>query len=117
MTALSTPVRVRSRETLDNSVACKHAAVDRKVSAHHEGTHSRVLLGKEVRLIGEIRLVLPAVDENKTSVASWVSVTLVHWIRPSSTPAEALKVLHVKAAHFVLWLKLETVVECRITLR
>lgn len=89
MAALSTPVRVRSREALDNSVAGKHAAVDGEVSAHHEGAHGRILLGEEVRLIGEIRLVLPAIDENKTSVASWITVALVHGVRPSSAPAEA----------------------------
>lgn len=99
MTALPAAVRLRGWEALNNAVAGKHATIDREVSAHHEGPHGRVFLSQEVRLVGEIRLVFTAVDENKASEATVITVTLVHGVRPSSTPTETLKILHVKAAH------------------
>lgn len=97
--ALSATARFLGRQALNDSIAGKHASIDGKVTAHHKGTHGGVLLGKLVRLIGEVRLVLPTVDKNKACVASRITVTVVNWIRPSSTPAKALKVLHVETAH------------------
>lgn len=99
MTTLAAAARVLSRQALDDAVAGQHASVDRKVATDHKGTHGSVLLSKNVRLVGEIRLVLAAVDQDKTSVAAVVPVALVHGVCPSSTPAEALEILHVETAH------------------
>lgn len=89
MTTLAAAASVLSRQALDDAVAGQHASVDREVATDHKGTHGSVLLSKNVRLVGEIRLVLAAVDQDKTSVAAVVPVALVHGVCPSSTPAEA----------------------------
>jgi hypothetical protein len=77
------------RKTLDNTVPSQHAAVDGEVSAHHECTHGGVLLGQHVRFVCKIRLILAAVHENQASVTTAVTVTLVHRVLPSTTPAKA----------------------------
>lgn len=77
------------RKTLDNTVPGQHAAVDGKVPAHHESTHGGVLLGQHVRCVCKIRLILAAVHENQASVTAAVTVTLVHRVLPSTTPAKA----------------------------
>jgi len=99
VTTLAAAARVLSRQALDDAVAGQHASVDREVATDHKGTHGGVLLSKNVRLVGEIRLVLAAVDQDKTSVAAVVPVALVHGVCPSSASAKALEVLHVETAH------------------
>lgn len=87
--ALATTARVRGgRESLDDSVAGEHAAVDGEVPADHEGAHGGVLLGQDVGLVGEIRLVLTPVYEDEAGEAIDVSVQLVGGIRPASSSAE-----------------------------
>lgn len=76
------------RKTLDNTVPGQHATVDGKVSAHHERTHGGVLLGQHVRCVCKIRLILATVHENQASVTAAVTVTLVHRVLPSTTPAK-----------------------------
>ena len=83
------PARLVGGEALDDAVARQHAAVDAEVAADHEGAHGRVLLRQHVRLVGQIRLVLAAVDEHEARVASGVPVALVHGVHPSAAPAEA----------------------------
>lgn len=88
--ALSAAAAVRgSRETLDDAVAGKHASVDREVAADHEGAHGGVFLGQDVGLVGQIGLVLAAVDQYEAGVATGVLVAFVGGISPSSTAAEA----------------------------
>jgi hypothetical protein len=57
------------RQSLNNAIACQHTSIDRKVAAHHERPHSRVLLSQPIGLVGEIGLVLSAIDEYKTGKA------------------------------------------------
>lgn len=63
------PVGLVRRQTLDNPIAGKHAIVDGEASADHERTHGGVLTRQLVRLVGQIRLVLPPVDQYQASVA------------------------------------------------
>jgi hypothetical protein len=86
------------RQPLDDAVARQHTSVDGKVAAHHEGTHRRVLLRQAVGFVGEIGLVLPAVDEHQTGEAGRVPVRLVQGVSPSSTPTQTCRALSV--AHF-----------------
>lgn len=90
---------IAGRQSLDDPVAGEHASIDGKVTAHHEGTHGSVLLSQHIRLVCEVRLILTAVDQHEAGVATVTTVTLVHGVGPSSSPAEAFKVLHVEAAH------------------
>lgn len=79
----------RSRETLDNAVAGEHAAVDREVSAHHEGTHGSILLGQYSGFVGQVSLVLATVDKNQACVSAVVFVAFVGRIGPPAATAEA----------------------------
>lgn len=88
-----------SWKALDNAIACQHTSVNREVAAYHESTHSSILLGQDVGFVCEICLIFTAIDKDQASVAVVVPVTLVHGVCPSSTTAEALKVLHIEAAH------------------
>jgi hypothetical protein len=38
-----------SRKALDNAIARKHPAIDRKLAAYHERSHSGILLGEQIR--------------------------------------------------------------------
>ena len=49
---LVTPASVIGWETLDDSIPGEHAPIDREVPAHHEGSHSSILLGQAVRFVG-----------------------------------------------------------------
>lgn len=80
---------IRGRQTLDNAVTGKHATVDGEVAANHEGTHGGIFLSQEIRFVGKVRLVLAAIDENKTRVAAGVAIALVCRVYPPSSPAEA----------------------------
>lgn len=63
--ALATATRIsRGGQTLDDSVPREHAAIDRKVPADHECTHGGVLLSQCVRLIGQVSLILAAIDKD-----------------------------------------------------
>lgn len=75
-------------QPLDDSVAGKHATVDGEVATHHEGTHGRVFLRQRIRFVGEVRLVLTAVDKNEARVATVITVALVRRIPPSSAAAK-----------------------------
>lgn len=83
--AMSGPVR---GEPLDDSVPGQHAAIEGKAPAHHKGTHGCVLLGKDIRLVREVRLVFAAVHKDVAGVAAGVTVALVHGVAPSSATAE-----------------------------
>lgn len=80
--------RVRGREALHNSIPGKHSAIYGEVPAYHEGPHSCVLLGKSVRFVREIRLVLASIDQNEAGVAIVVTVAFVRRVLPPSSPAE-----------------------------
>lgn len=88
MTALSARTRLCGWKTLNNAISSKHATVHREVAANHKSTHSRVLLSQHIRLVGEIRLVLAAIDKNEASEAAVVAVTLVHGVCPSASSTE-----------------------------
>lgn len=61
--ALAATAAIRgSRETLDDAVAGKHASVDREVAADHKSAHGGVFLGQNVGLVGQVGLILAAVD-------------------------------------------------------
>lgn len=77
------------RESLDNAIAGKHAAVDRKVAANHEGAHGGVFLSQQIRLVCQIGLVLASINQDKASKATGITVTLVRGVCPSSASAEA----------------------------
>jgi len=53
------------RQSLDNTIPSQHTSIHGEVSTDHKRTHSRVLLCKPVRLISEICLIFPAIDENQ----------------------------------------------------
>lgn len=68
--ALAATARIGgSGQSLDDAVPGEHAAVDGEVAADHEGAHGGVFLGQDVRLVGEVRLILAAVDEDEASVS------------------------------------------------
>lgn len=75
------------RQSLDNAVACQHTSVDRKIPAHHERSHCRVLLGQPIGFVGEIGLVFSAVDKNQTGKTRRAPVCLVQGITPTPTSA------------------------------
>jgi hypothetical protein len=56
-------------------------------------------LGKDVRFVCKICLVFATIDKNQAGVAVVIPVAFVHGVCPSSTPAEALEVLHIESAH------------------
>lgn len=99
VTALAATRRFLSRKSLNDTIASQHTPIDRKVTADHEGTHSCVLLGQNIRFVCEVCLVFASIDKNKASVAAVVPVALVHGVCPSSASAKALEVLHVETAH------------------
>ena len=76
------------RQSLDNTVTCQHTSIDRKIAAHHEGTHSRILLSQPIGFVCEIRLVLPAIDQHQTGVARGASVGLIQGVSPTSTSTQ-----------------------------
>jgi len=72
MAATTTPSPVSAtalirRQSLDNAIARQHTSIDRKVAAHHERPHRCVLLSQPVGFVGEIGLVLSAIDQYQTS--------------------------------------------------
>lgn len=87
--ALVATLGLGHRQPLNDAVAGQHATIHREVAAHHEGSHGSVLLRQEIRFVGEIGLILAAVDHNEARVAAVVTVTLVRRIRPPAAPAEA----------------------------
>ena len=92
VTALAATTRVRrGGESLDDAVAGEHAAIDGKVPADHKGTHGSVLLRQDVRLVGQVRLVLTPVYENKAGEAVVASVAFVGGVCPSAPTAKACK--------------------------
>lgn len=99
MAALAAACCFLGWKALDNAIACQHASIDREVAAYHESTHGSVLLGQNIGFVCEICLIFTAIDKDQARVAVMVSVALVHGVCPSSTPAKALKVLHIEAAH------------------
>lgn len=84
---------------MNDTIASQHTPVDREVAADHESTHGSVLLGKDVRFVCKICLVFATIDKNQAGVAAVIPVAFVHGVCPSSTPAEALEVLHIESAH------------------
>jgi hypothetical protein len=80
--------RISGWKALHDSIPGKHPTIDREVSAHHEGPHGCILLGKAVRFVGEIGLVLATVDQNQASVATVVTVAFVRRVLPPSSPAQ-----------------------------
>jgi hypothetical protein len=102
--ALSGPPagRLVRRQALDDAVAGKHTTVDGEIAANHKSAHGRVLLGQAARLVRQVRLILPTIDQNQAGVAVvGVTVALVHGVLPPTSPAKAFQVLHVEAAHLV----------------
>lgn len=99
VTALTAGARLCGRKTLNDAVASKHATIHREVAANHEGSHGSILLGQPIWFVGEIRLVLAAIDKNEASKATVIAVTLVHWVCPSTSSAKTLKVLHIESTH------------------
>lgn len=77
------------REALDDPISGQHASIDGKVPADHERSHGRVLLGKDIRFVGEIGLILAAIHKDEAGIATGVAVALVHRIPPPTAPAEA----------------------------
>ena len=76
------------RESLDDAVSGQHPTIHGKVPAHHKCTHGGVLLGQDIRLVREVRLVFAAVHKDVAGVAAGVTVALVHGVSPSSAAAE-----------------------------
>lgn len=76
------------RKTLHDAVPCKHASIDREVSANHECSHGCILLCQSIGLIGEIGLVLSPIHEDEACETLGTLVSLVEWISPSSTSAK-----------------------------
>lgn len=52
------------RQALDDTIAGKHAAIDREVPADHKGTHGCVFLGQGASFVCEICLVLAPIDQD-----------------------------------------------------
>lgn len=83
------PVGLVRRQTLDDPVAGQHAIVDGEAPAHHERTHGGVLPRQLVRLVRQIRLVLPPVDQYQARVPRGLPVAFVGGLCPSAALAEA----------------------------
>jgi len=56
------------RQSLNNTIACQHSPIDRKVPAYHECSHGRILLSQTIGLVCEICLVLPTIHKHKTGI-------------------------------------------------
>ena len=91
MAALVAALGLPGRKPLNDAVAGQHAAIDGELPAHHEGSHSSILLSQDIRFVGKVRLVLAAIDQHEARVAAVVTVALVRRVRPSATTAEAWK--------------------------
>lgn len=76
-------------QPLYNAVAGEHTTIDGEVAADHKGAHGGVFLGQDIRFVGEVGLVLAAVDEDETREAAVVTVALVRRVYPTSAPAQA----------------------------
>lgn len=76
-------------QALNDAVTGQHAAIDGEVAAHHEGSHGRVLLRQRVRGVGQVRLVLPPVDQDQTRVARVAAGAFVPRVCPSTSSAKA----------------------------
>ena len=87
-TALSTALRLSSREALDNAIAGKHSTIDGKVAANHEGSHGCILLSQNVRFVGKIGLVLSTIHEYKACESGRVSIAFIRGVCPSSSSAK-----------------------------
>lgn len=83
------PTALVRRQTLNDTITCQHSSVDGEVAANHEGAHCCVLLSQTVRLVCEIGLVLPAINEYETGEAGGAAVSLVEGVSPPSAAAEA----------------------------
>lgn len=91
------------RQPLDHAVARQHASIDREVAADHERPHRRVLLRQPVGLVGEVGLVLAAVDQHEAGEPRGVAVRLVQGVSPSSTPTQAWRMLVGLIEEWELW--------------
>lgn len=89
--ALVASLRFSGWEPLNDSIAGQHASIDGKVPADHKSTHGGILLGQDIRFVGQVCLVLATIHQHETSEATWVAVTLVRRVCPSTAPAEACK--------------------------
>lgn len=78
-------------EALDDAIARQHAAVDAEVAAHHEGPHGGVLARQLICLVGQVGLILAAVDQYQAGVPGLLTVAFVGWGRPSTSLAEACR--------------------------
>lgn len=70
-------IRLICRQSLDYTIACQHASIDRKVTAYHVCPHCRVLLGQAVGFICQVCYVFPAVDYNQTGEAGAAPIALI----------------------------------------
>jgi hypothetical protein len=68
-----------------------HPVVDRKIPADQVGPHCGILLGKGLRRIVGVRLVLSVIHSNNTSVSRGRAVGSIMWIRPVTAVAETCK--------------------------
>ena len=76
------------RKSLDDTIASKHASIDREVAAHHEGPHRGVLLRQPIGFVSEIGLVFSTIDEDQTRKAGGTPVRFVQGVTPASTPTQ-----------------------------
>lgn len=88
-------------QSLNDAVPGEHAAIDGEVPADHKGPHGRILLGKGVRFVREIGLILATVHKHQAGIAIGIAVALVHGIPPPTPAAKAFQILHIKAPHGV----------------
>lgn len=79
---------VCGREALHDTVPREHPSVGREILAHHERPHGGVLLRQGIRYVGEISLVLTAVDQDQAGEPARVTVALVRRILPPASSAE-----------------------------
>ena len=80
--------RLRNGQALNDAIASKHTTVDGKLAADHKSSHSGILLSQSIRLVGLIRLVLPAIDQDQAGEAGPATADLEHGIVPTTTLAE-----------------------------
>jgi hypothetical protein len=85
------PTTLIRRQSLNDPISCQHPTVYREVSADHECSHCSILLRQSVRLVGQIGLVLPSIDENEAGVSRTVPIGLVAGIVPIATAAKIWK--------------------------
>lgn len=89
MTRFLAPGRLIGWKALDDPVARKHATIDRKVPANHEGSHGGILLSEMIRFVRQVGLVLAPINQDKARITTRISVTLVRRVSPPTTPAQA----------------------------